>query len=44
MLKLAYKAAGVEYKDLNDGNLNSKELASTNTDSPVVAFKGYKRK
>jgi hypothetical protein len=44
MLKLAYKAAGVEYKDLNDGNLNSEELASTNTDSPVVAFKGYKRK
>jgi len=44
MLKLAYKAAGLEYKDLNDGNLNSEELASTNTDSPVVAFKGYKRR
>lgn len=44
MLILAYKAAGLEYKDLNDGNLNSEELASTNTDSPVVAFKGYKRK
>ena len=44
MLKLAYKAAGLEYKDLNDGNLNSEELESTNTDSPVVAFKGYKRR
>jgi hypothetical protein len=44
MLKLAYKAVGLEYKDLNDGNLNSEELASTNTDSPVVAFKGYKRR
>ena len=44
MLKLAYKAAGLEYKDLNNGNLNSEELASTNIDSPVVAFKGYKRR
>lgn len=44
MLKLAYKAAGLEYKDLNDGDLDSKELASTNKDSPVVAFRGYKRK
>jgi hypothetical protein len=44
MLKLAYKAAGVEYADLNDGDLDSEELASTNTESPVVAFKGYKRR
>jgi hypothetical protein len=44
MLKLAYKAAGVEYIDLNNGDLDSEELASTNTDSPVVAFKGYKRR
>jgi hypothetical protein len=44
MLKLAYKAVGLEYKDLNNGNLNSEELASTNTDSPVIAFKGYKRR
>jgi hypothetical protein len=44
MLKSAYKAVGLEYKDLNDGNLNSEELSSTNTDSPVVAFKGYKRR
>ena len=44
MLKLAYKAAGLEYTDLNKGDLDSEELASTNTDSPVVAFKGYKRR
>ena len=44
MLKLAYKAAGLEYKDLNKGDLDSEELSSTNTDSPVVAFKGYKRR
>ena len=44
MLKLAYKAAGLEYKDLNKGDLDSEELASTNTDSPVIAFKGYKRR
>ena len=44
MLKLAYTAAGLEYKDLNNGDLNSEELASTNTDSPVIAFKGYKRR
>jgi len=44
MLKLAYKAAGLEYTDLNKGDLASEELASTNTESPVIAFKGYKRK
>jgi hypothetical protein len=44
MLIMAYKAAGLEHKDLNNGNLNSEELESTNTDSPVVAFKGYKRR
>ena len=44
MLKLAYKAAGVEYKDLNNGDLDSEELKSTNTQSIVKPFKGYKRK
>jgi hypothetical protein len=43
MLKLAYKAAGLEYKDLNNGDMDSEELGSTNTGSPVVAFKGYPR-
>ena len=44
MLKLAYKAAGLEYKDLNKGDLDSEELKSTNTQSIVKPFKGYKRK
>ena len=44
MLKLAYKAAGVEYKDLNNGDLSSKELEDTNTQSIVKPFNGYKRK
>jgi hypothetical protein len=44
MLKLAYKAAGITYKDLNNGDLNSEELSSTNTQSTVKPFKGYKRK
>ena len=43
MLKLAYKAAGLEYKDLNNGDMDSEELESTHTASPVIAFKGYPR-
>jgi hypothetical protein len=43
MLKLAYKAAGLEYKDLNNGDMDSEELESTNKRSPVEAFKGYPR-
>ena len=43
MLKLAYKAAGLEYEDLNNGNMDSEELESTNKRSPVEAFKGYPR-
>ncbi len=44
MLKAAYKAAGANYKDLNHGDLESKELESTNTNSPIKSFKGYKKK
>jgi len=44
MLRLAYKAADLEYKDLNKGDLDSEELKSTNTQSIVKPFKGYKRK
>jgi hypothetical protein len=44
MLKLAYKAAGLEYVDLNSGDLDSEELKSTNTQSIAKPFKGYKRK
>jgi hypothetical protein len=44
MLILAYKAAGLEYKDLNNGDLSSKELDGVNAQSIVNPFKGYKRK
>jgi hypothetical protein len=43
MLKLAYKAAGLEYKDLNKGDMDSEELSSANTQSVVKPFKGYKK-
>ena len=43
MLKQAFKAAGAEYKDLNDGNMNSEEHPAVNIASPVVSFKGYPR-
>jgi fatty-acid desaturase len=44
MLNLAYKAAGLEYIDVNKGDMDSEELASTNTQSIAKPFKGYKRK
>lgn len=43
MLKKAYQAAGIRYKDLNKGNLDSKELDSAHTKSPIKPFKGYKK-
>jgi len=42
-LKQAYKAAGIHFKDLNKGDIKSKELDSANIQSPVKPFKGYKR-
>lgn len=44
MLKQAFKALGTDFKDLNHGNLHSEELKSTNVQSPVTSFKGYKRR
>lgn len=44
MLKLAYKAAGIKFTDLNNGNLRSEELDTTNTTSTIKPFKGYKKK
>ncbi len=35
ILKMAYKAAGADYKDLNHGDLESKELDTVNKVSPV---------
>jgi len=43
MLKQAFKAAGADWSDLNQGDLDSEEVASTNTQSPVKAFQGYPR-
>lgn len=43
MLKQAFRAAGAEYTDLNSGDLDSEELESTNTQSPVKPFQGYPR-
>lgn len=44
MLNQAYKAVGSYIEDLNKGDLNSKELDSTNTKSIAKPFKGYKKK
>lgn len=41
MLKVAYKAAGAEWEDLNHGDLDSEEVKSTNTVSPIQPFKGF---
>lgn len=43
MLTIAYKAAGIPFKDLNNGDLSSKELDSTQNQSPIKPFKGYKK-
>jgi hypothetical protein len=43
MLKQAYKAAGAEWEDLNNGDMDSKELESTNKQSPINGFAGYPR-
>ena len=42
MLKQAYQVVGAEYTDLNHGDLKSKELESTNVQSPVTARKKNK--
>jgi hypothetical protein len=43
MLKMAYKAAGATWSDLNAGDMDSEEVPGTNTTSPVQGFKGYPR-
>lgn len=42
MLKMAYKAAGAKYDDLNHGNMNSDELETVNKTSPVAKPKRNK--
>lgn len=41
MLKQAFRAAGADYTDLNSGDMDSEEVPSTNTQSPVRPFQGY---
>ena len=43
MLKMAYRAAGARWKDLNNGDMDSEEPPGGNTKSPVVGFRGYPR-
>ena len=42
MLKKAYKAVGAEYEDVNNGDMRSQELESTDKVSPVAARKKNK--
>ena len=44
MLLKAYKAVGSDFKDINKGDLRSRELDTVNKTSPMTAFKGYKKK
>jgi hypothetical protein len=44
MLKLAYKAVGLPFTDLNKGDMESQEVKNTNTTSTLKPFKGYKKK
>jgi hypothetical protein len=43
MLKMAYRAIGADYKDLNGGDMNSEEMSVVNKTSPVKGFRGYPR-
>lgn len=43
MLKQAFRAAGAEYDDLNDGDMRSQEPPGGNITSPVKGFQGYPR-
>ena len=43
ILKLAYRAVGATYIDLNKGDLDSEEPPGGNDRSPIQGFKGYPR-
>lgn len=43
MLKMAYKAAGASWDDVNHGDMDSEEPPGGNVKSPVTGFKGYPR-
>jgi hypothetical protein len=42
-LKMAYRAAGATYTDINHGDLESQEPPGGNTTSVVKPFRGYPR-
>ena len=42
MMKQAFRSVGAAYKDLNHGDNRSQELPSTNKQSPISGFKGYR--
>ena len=41
ILKMAYRAVGATYTDLNKGDLDSEEPPGGNDRSPITGFKGY---
>ena len=43
MLKQAFRAAGAEYVDVNNGDMDSEECEDTNKCSPIRPFRGYPR-
>jgi hypothetical protein len=43
MMKRAYEATGSWNQDLNDGDMESRELDSVNKQSPLKGFAGYPR-
>ena len=43
MLKQAFRAAGAEYDDVNNGDMDSEECEDTNKCSPIRSFRGYPR-
>ena len=40
-LKMAYRAVGARYDDVNHGDLESKEPPGGNATSPIKGFRGY---
>jgi hypothetical protein len=43
MLKQAFKTAGAEYDDVNNGDMDSQEMKDVNNVSPIKGFRGYPR-
>ena len=41
MMKMAYKAVGAKWHDLNKGDMESDEIPTVNQTSPIKPFGGY---